>query len=164
METNYNKRPHYPDSKDPHSFENGLAYQDFVANVFHEHLSMTISNYQSALYQFGTGENKQGIEIKLDTVSKHTERLSIEVAEKSKASNETFVESGILRNDNTWLYVQGNWSQMFIFARSTLNLLYKTGRYEVHEEPTIRAFFLPFKDARKYAARVLEFDGLGRRI
>lgn len=157
-------QPLYPHSKDPHSFESGLDFQDFVATKLHDYLGITITNYQSMKWQFTTGENRQGIEIKLDRDCIRTKRLSIEIAEKSKATNPEYVPSGIYRNDNSWLYIQGMWLMVFVFAKSILKLLHKSGRYQEHKEPTLIGYYLPFEDAYKYAAKVLEFDKYGKLI
>jgi hypothetical protein len=143
--------PEYPNCPDRHSFQSGLEFQDFVATMLHDKLGITITNYGSKNFQWLEGENKQGIEIKLD-------RLSIEIAEKTKSNNLLFVPSGIYRHDNTWLYVQGNPHILFIFAKSTLILLHKSGKYKMHEEPTIKAFYLPFVDCYKYAATTLKLE------
>ena len=153
--------PTYPNSKDRHSFESGLDFQGFVATKLHDNLGITITNYSSMKWQFSTGENRQGIEIKLDRDCARTKRLSIEIAEKSKANNPSFVPSGIYRNDNSWLYIQGTWQVIFVFAKSLLIGLHNSKRYLEHEEPTIQAYFLPYPDAYKYAAKVLEFDKQG---
>jgi len=151
--------PEYPDSNLIHPFEDGMEFQDFVVDLLREELGIVITNYSSQLYQFGNGENKQGIEIKKDGTSVRTDRLSIEIAEKSRAANPHWVESGIYRNDNSWLYIQGNFNQVFIFCKNILRLLHKSGRYEEHEapkdNPTLRAFYLPIDDAEKYAAKVI---------
>jgi hypothetical protein len=148
--------PKYPDSPDGDSFERGIEFQDYVAELFHDKLGMTITNYQSRRYQFGNGENKQGIEIKLDRDILGTNNVSIEIAEKSRADLPQYTPSGIYRPDNSWLYVQGNYKIVFIFAKSTLILLHQSGRYPDKEKPTIRKFHLPVADARKYAAVVIE--------
>jgi hypothetical protein len=148
--------PQYPNSKDPNSFESGLAFQDFVVDSLREQLGIIITNYSSQKFQFGTGENKQGIEVKLDRDCTGTKRLSIEIAEKTKASNNSFVPSGIYRSDNSWLYIQGNWDIIFIFAKSILILLHKSKRYPEHEISTLRGYFLPLNDAKKYAAKYIE--------
>ena len=149
-------QPQYPNSKDRHSYESGLAFQDFVSDLLREELGIVITNYQSQRFQFGVGENKQGIEIKLDRDILRTGNVSIEVAEKTKTSNKEYVSSGIYRSDNSWLYIQGNTSIVFIFAKSTLRLLHKSGRYRENTLPTLKSFLLPAEDARKYAAKVVE--------
>ncbi len=144
----------YPDSKDPSSFESGLQFQDFVIDLLIRELGLAVSSYSSKRWQIEQGESRQGVEIKLDRRILETGNVSIEVGEKGKASNWQFVPSGILRYDNTWLYIQGNPEIVFIFPKAFLIQLYKTGRYRVDELPTIRRFLMPFKDAEKYAAKV----------
>ena len=148
--------PKYPDSPDGDSFERGIEFQDYVAELFHDNLGVTITNYQSRGYQFGKGENKQGIEIKLDRDILETNNVSIEIAEKSRADLSEYTPSGIYRPDNSWLYVQGNYKIVFIFAKSTLLLLHQSGWYPDKEKPTVRKFHLPVVDAKRYAAVVIE--------
>jgi hypothetical protein len=156
--------PQYPNSKDVHSFESGLEFQDFVATKLHDYLGITITNYSSRRFQFGQGENRQGIEIKLDRLCQQTNRLSIEIAEKSKANNLQYVPSGIYRQDNSWLYIQGTWTLIFVFAKSTLLLLHKSGRYQEHTEKTVKGFYLSLADSKKYAAKVLELNKNGGQL
>ncbi|MEW6016479.1 MAG: hypothetical protein AB1760_00230 [Pseudomonadota bacterium] len=151
--------PSYPDSKNPRSFEDGLEFQDFVADTLCRELGLAISNFSSRRYQYRFGENKQGIEIKLDRRMLETGNVSIEVGEKSRASNANYVPSGILRNDNSWLYVQGNREMFFIFSKKRLVDLYNTNRYRVDELPTIRRFLMPLADAMKHAEKVMDFRG-----
>lgn len=153
--TNWNKSS-YPDAKRPDMLGEGIEYQDFVcAELAKRHI--VLQNLTSKKYQYEIGENLQGFEIKLDRRCTDTERLSIEIAEKSAAANRDYIPSGIYRNDNAWLYLQGNYEILFVFARNFLVNLHKSGRYEVAEMPTIRKFYLPFSDAKKYAALYLNF-------
>ena len=146
----------YPDCKDLNSFESGLQFQDFVIDLLMRELGFALSNYSSRRWQFEVGENRQGIEIKLDRRILETGNISIEVAEKSKSSNSKFIPSGIMREDNTWLYIQGNPDIIFIFAKTLLRGLYKSGKYRINEMPTIQRFLLPIKDAEAYAAKVIK--------
>ncbi len=150
--------PLYPDSKDPKSYQSGLEFQDFVCELLREQLGIVITNYQSQRFQFGVGENKQGIEIKLDRDILRTNNVSIETAEKTRANNPNYAPSGIYRNDNSWLYIQGNWDIVFIFSKNTLRLLHKSGRYKINTLPTLKSFLLPINDAKTYAAKVLELN------
>jgi hypothetical protein len=145
----------YPDSVNETSVQDGLEFQDMVCDLLRPY-GVFIQNYSSRRYQFDVGENPQGIEIKLDRRCTETGRLSIEVAEKSKAANANFVPSGIYRKDNTWLYVQGNQNVIYLFGRSFLRSLHKTGKYKEHTEPTVKAFFLPFEAADRYAVLKIE--------
>ena len=157
METRFEEL-RYPDCKDPDSYKSGLEFQDFVVDLLRERLGIVITNYQSRLFQFGTGENRQGIEIKLDRDILRTGRVSIEIAEKARAANPYYVPSGIYRNDNSWLYIQGNWDIVFIFPKSYLRLLHRSGRYPADSLPTLQRFLLPLDDAKRYAAKVIELN------
>jgi len=156
--------PLYSDCKDPKSYQSGLEFQDFVGELLQEELGIVITNYQSQRFQFGVGENKQGIEIKLDRDILRTGNVSIEVAEKTKAGNLHFVPSGIYRSDNSWLYLQGNWDIIFIFSKNILCLLHKSGRYKTDTLPTLQRFLLSVSDAKKYAAKVLELNTAGTNL
>ena len=146
----------YPDCKDPNSLESGHEFQDFVCDELAKY-NIILQNLSSKKYQFNVGENLQGFEIKLDRPCTETNRLSIEVAEKSKASNLIWVESGIYRTDNSWLYIQGNYQILFLFFKNFLQQLHRSGKFDLDEIPTLKKFYLPFKDARKYAGKVIEF-------
>jgi len=150
----------YPDAKRSTTFQEGLEYQDFIADVLRREIGIVITNYSSKKYQFNVGENRQGIEIKLDNRILETGNVSIEVGEKSKKELVDYTPSGILRNDNSWLYIQGNYKIAFIFSVKMLRLLYNSGKYAIDELPTIRRFLMKIEDAKKYAAKVLYEDVL----
>lgn len=146
----------YPDSKNIASVEQGNEFQDFVMDALRIHCGILVQCYTSKKYQVEQGENPQGIEIKLDNWCSRSNRLSIEIAGRTSLTRD-FIPSGIYRRDNTWLYIQGNFIVLYVFAKTTLQLLHKTGRYTAKAEPTVQAFYLPDKDARRYAAKVIDF-------
>ena len=123
----------------------GQEYQDFIADRLPEKLGIALSVYKSKLYQYGKGESKQGIEIKFDDVYARTGNLYIEIAEKSNPKNPHFVKSGIYRNNNSWLYLIGNYERAFIFGISILKLYYEDSRFEKKKIPTSIGFLLPEK-------------------
>ncbi len=139
----------------------GLKYQDFIMNLFADELGIIISIYTSREYQL-VGESMQGIEIKHDDQYAKTDNLYIEYAEKSNKDNREYIGSSILRKDNTWLWVIGNYKRVFIFAKKLLKRLY-VGRdalkYQIVETETSRGYLLPHKDAVKYAAKIIEVSG-----
>lgn len=147
--------PQYPDAKSPSSFEDGLEFQDWVCDVLARKRHIIIQNLSSRKYQFEYGENLQGIEIKLDRRCTETGRLSIEIAEKSAAHNNNWVPSGIYRNDNTWLYIQGNQSVLFLFARNLLRRYHAKAHPLEHEEKTVKGYFLKLDVAHVIAATVV---------
>lgn len=152
--------PSYPDGKHADSFQVGLEFQDFVCELLSEQ-GIILQNLVSKKRQFERGENIQGFEIKLDLRCTETKRLSIEIAEKAKAGNPVWIASGIYRDDNSWLYIQGNYEVLYVFAKKFLVLLHKADqeraqkRFPEHETLTVRAFYLSFDDADKWAAKVI---------
>lgn len=149
--------PSYPDAKRPSTYREGVEFQDFVCKELAKR-HVILQNLSSQKYQFSIGENLQGFEIKLDNRCTETGRLSIEVAEKTAAANATFVPSGIFRRDNSWLYIHGNYQLFFVFARNILQLLAGTKRYKFHDLPTIKKFYMPIEDAKKYAALTVDLS------
>lgn len=140
------------------SFEIGNQFQDFVCIELAKY-GLILQNINSKKFQYETGENLQGFEIKYDarctgdnnTVA--TNQLSIEIAEKTKGTNDFYVPSGIYRGDNAWMYIQGNYQMFWIFPKKLLVLLHKMRKYQEHELPTIKKYYLPINDADKYCAK-----------
>ena len=110
--------------------EKGLQFQDFITDILIKELGISLSTYSSQKYQNLKGENKQGFEIKFDDKYKDTGNVYIEVAEKSNPLNENFISSGIYRNDNTWLYLIGDYKEIFIFSKKHLKLMYESKKYK----------------------------------
>ena len=145
----------YPDSGHADPLQVGAEFLDFVL-VTLQPMGLYLQPFTSKKYQYNKGESFQGWEVKLDNRCTDTERLSIEVAEKTKASNDAWVQSGIYRNDNTWLYIQGNYFVLYVFIKSILIALHKSGKYKEEESfGTVRKFYLPLKEADKYGHKIL---------
>ena len=100
----------------------GLEYQDFVFDQLQhmEGMPIFLGAYASEKYQYEKGESPSGLEIKYDKRFHETGNLFIEIAEKSDASLPEYTPSGIMRNDNTWLYLVGDYEQAFIFPKKLL--------------------------------------------
>ena len=93
---------------------------------------LIIGPYASRKYQFEHGESFSGIEIKNDKKLagndndiKPSHNLYFEVAEKSHPSNSRYVKSGIYRNDNGWLFLIGNYEEVFLFSTKQLRRIYE---------------------------------------
>lgn len=150
------------------SLEIGHEFQDFIIEKLITELGISISIYQSKKYQYQKGESLQGVEIKYDSRStgdctyrqcKPTMQLGIEVAEKTKASNSSWVRSGIYRLDNSWLYIVGNYDCAWVFGKKHLILMHNKNAYkEIVTLPTITNMLIPINDADKYCLRKLIFN------
>lgn len=67
-----------------------------------------------------SGENELGVEIKFDMESANTQNFYIEYAEKNDASNQEYVDSGILKTDNTKLIFIGTKDENVILKKNEL--------------------------------------------
>jgi len=137
----------YPNSKNANSFADGMEFQDFVVEQFNA-WGLYIQLHSSKRYQFERGESVQRVEIKLDNRCTETGRLSIEVGERTSI-NGPWVSSGIYRNDNTCMYIQGNREVIYLFDRKVLVRYHQQreqGRWleSPRENPTVRKFYMPF--------------------
>jgi hypothetical protein len=141
----------YHDSPVCDSFEKGLVFQDFVCLELARR-NIYVQNLASKRFQLEVGENLQGFEIKLDNLCTKTGRLAIEVAEKSQRSVSSWTPSGIMREDNSILYIQGNYDCFWVFAKNWLRRYLAEKSPEVIEfNGTIRRFFLDLQTADKSA-------------
>ncbi len=130
------------------SLEKGLTYQDFVVEKLYE-IGLPIISYSSKKYQHMIGENKCGFEIKFDDKTKETGNIYIEVSEKSNPINPEYIASGIYRNDNSWLYIVGNYEKIFIFPKNYLRMLHDKKKFKEVQTPTSKGFLIPAKQAEE---------------
>jgi len=106
--------------------EEALQYQDFVMEVLMKEHGLIISCFSSKKYQYAKGESLQGFEIKHDQKLETTGNLYIETQERTSIHND-YVASGIYRNDNSWIYIIGNYHKIFIFGKRHLRTVFERG-------------------------------------
>ena len=97
-----------------------------------------------------------GAEIKNDERFRQTGNLYIEVAEKSNPDKLNYTPSGIMRADNSWLYVIGDIKTVWIFSTKYLVML--KDRYSKIQTPTSIGHLMRMDAADKYAIRKIELD------
>jgi len=139
--------------------EIGLKYQDFAIEQLYN-IGIVVNPYTSQENQRLIGEGKNGIEIKFDG-RMETGNVYIETQEKSDVSRLSYYPSGIYRNDNTWLYVIGNYNLILIFGKKTLQILFESGRYPEIEisNMTSKGFLLPISFAKeRVAVKFIEIE------
>ena len=138
--------------------ESGLLYQDFICDLLLQTIGLPVIQYASRVYQAQIGESRTGVEIKHDEKYAQTGNLWIEVAEKARPRPGDYAQSGIQRNDNTWLYVIGNYDVVFLFAKRILCALAQSGKYPLRENgtKTSQGYLLPDAHAQRFAACVLK--------
>ena len=140
--------------------QRGLEYEDYVYTLMVRHLGLVTVPYVSALWQNKIGENSAGIEIKFNDKFDQTGNLYIETYRKSHPDQTDYKRSGILREDNGWLFITGTRKKVFMFTRRMLAGL--RDRYSETVTATSKGFLLPEADAMKYAAYVIvpKYDDL----
>lgn len=156
----------YPDSINTNSVQDSAEFQDIVMVTLFKS-GVILQPFTSRKYQYEVGESIQGMEIKLDNWCTKSNRLSIEIAEKTRADIEGWTPSGIYRKDNTRFYIQGNRERFWFFSKKVLRHIYETRirmeqPFAEHQEPprgpTVKAFYLPVELANKYG-EVFEVKG-----
>lgn len=139
----------------------GLEFQDFVIEKFYE-IGLPLISYSSKLYQIRIGENKAGIEIKFDRKFRETNNIYIEVAEKSDKNRQEYVPSGIFRDDNTWLYVIGDYQTIYILSKRQLIRVYEWHKYREVTTPTSKGFLIPVCDVEtKFSIKTIKLKDKG---
>jgi len=134
--------------------EQGLRFQDHVTELLIKELGISLSTYSSREWQL-RGENKQGIEIKFDDKHKETGNFYIEIKEKSDPANPAYANSGIYRKDNTWLYIIGDYDRVYVFGKTFLQNLHKSGKCREVKTSTSIGFLLPQEMADRYSLKKL---------
>jgi len=137
----------------------GKEYQDFAAIELLK-VGISINLLTSEKYQKSHGESLAGIEIKHDRQIEKYGNIFFETHEKTKAENQFFVESGILRKDNTWIYAIGDYKVLYLLPKKRLQQLYRNQ----HERKTIESY--QEKDIKNGTAKgfVLSADWVERTI
>jgi len=103
----------------------GEEYQDFLTQ-FLPRYGIIPQFFSSKKYQYAKGEGHGSLEVKFDMMFSDTGNVWIETHEKSHPTNQEYVESGILRNDEAMLYGIGNYHYFFyIFEKAPKGLTFQ---------------------------------------
>lgn len=141
-----------------------FEFEQHIYNLFLEK-GINLGEYTTPDGQY-SGENEFGVEIKNDTLIKKTGNIYIEYMEKSKASNWVYVNSGILKNDNTKYILIGDYDAFWIFRKERLVQIYneetainQKGQIsprgiQFKQIATSRGFTFPVKEAEKEAISI----------
>lgn len=134
----------------------GIEFEKFVYEVLKDIGLVVTKPYTTKKMQF-KGENSIGWEIKYDQRMAETGNAYIEIAEKSDPKNDKYVNSGIYRDDNTWLWLIGNYTEIYIIQKNLLKMLVETGRYRQveNDRKTSIGYLIPKKVLKRYAGKVI---------
>ena len=99
-------------------YKQGVEYENFIEDLFLERLHIKLFFYKSKHFQNKVGETHQGIEVKFDDRIKETGNIYFEYEEACKTSG--CIPSGVFKQDNSWLYVIGDYSTIYVFSKNRL--------------------------------------------
>jgi hypothetical protein len=156
-ETLEESREKYRNGEYEKQLEVGLQFQDVATTALYQR-GIVVVGYASRRFQNEKGENMLGAEIKRDGNFRETGNLYIELAEKSHPDNDEYIPSGIMRDDNSWLFVIGDERTLYIFATEYLKKLYDKRGWRKVQKPTSRGCLMPLIDADNYCIRKIELD------
>jgi len=131
----------------------GVEYQDYLISKLLQ-FGIIIIPYSSKKYQINKGESLTMHEIKFDNKMNETGNIYIELYEKSDPGNSTWINSGVLRNDNTIFFIIGNYEKAFLFHKKILKILVKSNKYRKVETPTSQGVLIPIDKAIKYSTYI----------
>lgn len=104
--------------------EEAFLFENHIAGLLKKRFDLDIGAFMDAQGQYDLGENALGIEIKNDKLLHKTGNLYIEFQEKAVATNTRYIDSGILKKDNTRFFLIGTADQFYILRKSFLLQLY----------------------------------------
>ena len=130
--------------------QEGLEFQDIVTKALYS-MGIIVVGYASRCFQAKYGENMLGAEIKRDGRFRDTGNIYIEIKEKAHPGNDEYVDSGIYREDNSWLYIIGDEKKAWIFSIKYLRWLHKSKPYQAMKIPTSCGFLMPLDEVEKYS-------------
>jgi hypothetical protein len=136
--------------------EEAFLFENHIARLLKDQFNLEIGAFMDAQGQYDLGENALGIEIKNDKLLHKTGNLYIEYQEKADASNSKYVNSGILKQDNTRFFLIGTADQFYILRKSHLLYLYhqaingrQTDKIRLVKTATSKGMLLPLKHFEK---------------
>lgn len=137
--------------------ETGLQFQDVVTRELYQR-GIVVVGYASRRFQREHGENMLGAEIKRDGRFRDTGNLYIEIAEKAHPDNRSYVPSGVMRADNSWLFVIGDEQTIWIFSIKYLRLLPASRAWQKLTKATSIGYLCPLADADRYCLRRIDME------
>lgn len=120
--------------------EESNLFQDHWAKQFLLQRGIPLQFFCSKKNQIH-GECIQGYELKYDSLFRKTKRLYIETHEKQNMATQ-WVESGILKVDNSIYLVIGDYELVFIFSKQQLIEEYKKVYWNSIEKNTSKGFVI----------------------
>lgn len=106
------------------NLQEGKEFEDYCYRWLEVHKRTRITPCEGKDLQIKVGENYFGLEIKLDKMFRTTQRLYIEIKERSH-TRYAYTDSGIFRKDNSFLYAVGDRETLYVFDKKRLKAFYE---------------------------------------
>lgn len=134
--------------------EDTLIFQDYITDLLYK-TGWVLNCYSSRKYNIEKGESVARIEIKQDKKIKETGNIYIETYERQKSNKGNYIESGILRNDNTVFYIIGDYDRLFMFSKKQIQTIIKTGNFKEVKTETSMGYLIPISYIEKHSSLII---------
>ncbi|MEH7113374.1 hypothetical protein V7124_13460 [Neobacillus niacini] len=141
--------------------EQGHQFEVYIDNQFKK-MGLEIGLYYAKHEQYDKGESEKGLEIKFDNMWEKTGNIYIEYQEKVHKDSQNWVNSGILKADNTIYYLIGTRKKIWILRKSDLLDIFKnwlndpTKKWNFKQIGTSKGFVIPITEADKITLTIAE--------
>ena len=122
--------------------EETLIFQDYITDLLHD-MGWNLNCYSSRKYNIEKGESLSRIEIKQDKRAKETGNLYFETHERQISNKGEYVESGILRKDNTIFIIIGDYEKLFMFSKKQIQHLVLNCNFKKVQTETSIGYLIP---------------------
>lgn len=130
--------------------QEAFLFENYIAEKIKFDFDLDIEPFLTSEGQYELGENALGIEIKNDKLIKKYGNIYVEYQEKADAKGYLYVDSGILKNDNTKYFLIGDYDEFFIARKSVLlNIYYEELANEKNNIPSKRGVEFKVKPTSK---------------
>lgn len=146
----------YFDDNYKKQLEDGQQYQDFLTRELSSR-GIIFQQFSSKKFQYEIGESHSRIEIKYDKQFSKTGNLWIEYQERKYPTGQ-YINSGILRDDNTFLWAQGDYNTLFIFCKRDLKHRLEKEQYKENGQQTSMGKLLRYPLPEQYCGLKIRFN------
>lgn len=105
--------------------EQGHQFEVYIDQLFKNH-GVDLGFFHAKDEQYRKGESAKGVEVKFDNLWEKYGNLYIEYQEKVSKSSNTWVNSGIMKEDNTIFYLIGTRRKFWILRKQGLLALFES--------------------------------------
>lgn len=141
----------------------GEEYQKFIEEIFREKLGIVFSCYTTKSEQMRYGENRAGWEIKycspkwIGRNGKPSGNIFIETEAKNK-DNTRYIPGGINKEDNAWLFIVGDYDDIWIFSKKMLKTISHNKMIINNSMGTAKGFLLNSEEIENYSIHHIKIN------